>query len=47
VIVKMEALSGKGKEAPFYVECQYTGGKNSFQNGTFTFAIAKAFNAQW
>lgn len=56
LITKIESLSGPITEKqsvdaisasqtnPFYVEIQYTGGKNSFNNGTFTIAVTKAFD---
>ncbi len=32
---------------PFFVELSYTGGKNTFSGGTFSFAMTKVFNTSW
>ncbi|KAA0255540.1 hypothetical protein FBQ97_00165 [Acidobacteria bacterium ACD] len=47
LIAKVEPLSGQDGKSPFFIECQYTGGRNSFDGGSFSFAITKAFSAGW
>ncbi|KAA0250603.1 MAG: hypothetical protein EDX89_22645 [Acidobacteria bacterium] len=47
LIAKVEPLSGQNGKSPFFIECQYTGGRNSFDGGSFSFAITKAFSAGW
>jgi hypothetical protein len=52
LIAKIEALSGGTTESgttekqdnPFYLEFSYTGDKNTINNGTFSFGMAKSFN---
>jgi hypothetical protein len=40
---KLQALSGSDK-APFYVEVNYTSGKNGFSGGAFSFAVSKSLS---
>jgi hypothetical protein len=40
---KLQALSGSDK-TPFYVEANYTSGKNGFSGGAFSFAVSKSLS---
>jgi hypothetical protein len=48
MVAKLAALSGTAdgdkNKNPFFIECQYTGGKNSVNGGSFSLLLTKAFD---
>jgi len=50
-VMKIKQLSGEtvddSTKDPFYLELGYTGGKNSFNNGTFSMTFTKAWDSAW
>jgi hypothetical protein len=47
MLAKIQPLSGGNSTDPFFLEFSYTGGKDSFNDGTFAITITKAFDTMW
>ena len=45
--VAVRLSNSQSSDGDFYIEGQYTGGRNTLQGGTFSLAITRTFNRPW